>query len=148
MIKRWNAWIAAFDECVADDQWDRLKAFLTDDVVYAVTGIPMACEIRGRDAVIAGFARSIRNFDHKLGGREWYGVGIRFHAPNAITAQAMVVYRPAGMPVISFAAHGFWMFRGGQICMMTDVYDAEEIDAQVALALLEQSGGALDPSYV
>jgi SnoaL-like domain len=148
MLERWKDWIAAFDACVADDSWDRLAPFLTEDVIYAVTGAPVACEIRGRDAVIAGFAKSIRNFDHKLGTREWYGVGVRSYAPNAIAARAMVVYRTGQTPPISFSAQGFWLFRDDRICLMTDVYDAHEADAAAALELLAQSGGELDPSYV
>jgi hypothetical protein len=147
MIERWREWIAAFDASVADDNWDRLIPFLCDDVVYSVANTPFACELRGRDAVIAGFAKSIRNFDHKFDERHWYGVGIRSYPPNAVAGRGMVRYRLVGNPDFCFSAHGLWIFRGNQLSIMTDVYDLEEADVIAALEWVGQYGEGFDPSY-
>jgi hypothetical protein len=148
MIDRWRAWIAAFDQACTDDDWSRLEPFLTEDVIYAVTGAPFSCEIRGRDAVIAGFAKSIRNFDHKFDERRWFGVGLRQWAPNGISGRAMVYYRLGDKPLVSFSAQSLWLFRGDRLSLMTDVYDTEEADVVATLVQLAELGLDADPSYV
>jgi hypothetical protein len=148
MIERWNEWIAAFDAAAADDQWDRLAPFLTDDVIYAVTGAPFSCEIRGRDAVIAGFAKSIRGFDHKFDERRWFGVGLRVWEPNAVTGRATGWYRIGDHASFTFSAQSLWLFRGDQLSIMTDVYDTSEADVQATLAVLAELGDGFDPSYI
>jgi hypothetical protein len=148
MIERWREWTRAFDTCCDDDQWDRLTSFLTEDVVYAVTGAPFACEIRGREEVIAGFAKSIRNFDRRFDERRWYGVGIRSFAPNGITGRATGCYLLGDHPPITFSAQSLWLFRGDRLSLMTDVYDTEECDVQLTLHRLAELGLAdADPSY-
>ena len=129
IIDRWREWIGVFDRACEDDDWSRLAPFLTDDVVYAVIGAPFACELRGRDAVIAGFARSIRNFDRKFDERRWFGVGIRNRwEPNAVTGRAMGWYRIGDEAPITFSAKGLWLFRGDRLSVIVDVYDTTEHD--------------------
>jgi len=147
MIQRWREWIAAFDAATADDDWARLGPFLTEDVIYAVTGAPFACELRGREAVIAGFEKSIRGFDRKFDERRWLGVGVRVWPPNAITARATGWYRLDSHAPITFAAKSLWLFRGDRLSLMTDIYDTSEADVQATLAALEAAGDGFDPSY-
>jgi len=82
MIANWKDWIAAFDMACGTDDWAPLAAYLTEDVVYLVAGAPFACELRGRDAVIAGLQKSVRGFDHKLTNASGKGSGSRFGAPK------------------------------------------------------------------
>lgn len=147
MLDHWKSWIAAFDRACQTDDWTPLAAFLTEDVVYIVAGAPFACEVRGRDAVIAAFQKSIGNFDRKFDERHWRGVGVRVWAPNAITGRAQGRYRMAGKPELIFSAYGHWYYRGDKICLMTDIYDLSEQDVIEALEWLGMHGEGLDPSY-
>jgi hypothetical protein len=146
-LARWRTWIAAFDQACADDDWTRLAPFLTDDVIYAVTGAPFSCEIRGRDEVIAGFARSIRNFDRHFDERRWYGVGVRAWEPNAVTGRAMGCYVIGDAAPITFSARSLWLFREDLISVMVDVYDTSEADVVSTLEQLATLGLDVDPSY-
>lgn len=147
MIEKWKDWIAAFDSACASDDWAPLAAFLTEDVVYLVAGAPFACELRGREAVISGLRKSVRGFDRRFDQRLWEGVGIKAWGAEAVTARAKGTYHMAGKPALSFAAKGSWYFRGGQICLMTDIYDLGEVDVMDALQWLALHGEGLDPSY-
>lgn len=147
MIGIWKDWIAAFDAACATDDWAPLAKYLTDDVVYIVAGAPFACELRGRDNVIAGLRKSVRGFDRRFDLRVWEGVGVKSWGTEAITARAKGTYRLQGKPALSFAAKGSWYFRGNQICLMTDIYDLSEVDTLEALHWLSQHGEGLDPSY-
>jgi hypothetical protein len=148
MIETWKSWLNAFNQACADDNWEALTPFLREDVIYAVSGAPFSCEIRGRDAVINGFAKSIRNFDRRFDARHWYAVGVRVWEPSAITARAMGRYELAGAPEITFSARSQWFFRDGSLSLMTDVYDTAEADVVATLEMLSTFGEGFDPSYV
>ncbi|MBB4285069.1 nuclear transport factor 2 family protein [Roseospira goensis] len=147
MLDTWHRWIAAFNQACEADAWSALDPFLTDDVVYIVAGVPFACELRGRKAVIAGFQRSVRGFDQHFERRTWTGVGVRLWEPGTVTARALGRYTRAGAPDLTFAAHGTWVFRHDRIAMMLDLYDPAEADIQAAMAWLGEHGADLDPSY-
>ncbi len=143
----WSHWIAAFDQSVIDDQWDRLADYLSEDVVYRVTGAPFDCQLRGRDAVIAGFARSVRNFDRRFAQREWSPIGIRIDSSGYVRCHIHSAYHLADGQAIAFEATGHWGFRDGRIDLMLDFYDSGHYDVQQALAALQQMGDAFDPRY-
>ncbi len=150
MYDRWKVWIDAFEARVLDDDWRRLEPLLTEDAIYLVAGAPFACELRGRDAVLAGFAKSMRGFDRKFERRTWRAVAPRLAAPNGISARAHGEYFIKGERVIQFSAQGQWFYRGDRISLMIDTYDLNEPDVTAALAWLGRHGQdmGLDASYV
>ena len=147
MRERWREWIAAFDQTVETDDWSALKPFLDPDVTYAVSGVPFACSLSGRDAVLGGFAKSIANFDRRFDQRQWFGVGVREFAPDTITGRAMGLYRMEGKPLLHFSAKNLWRFRGDRIIQMNDCHDLAEADVQAALTWLGEHAPDLDASY-
>lgn len=147
MIEIWRQWTAAFDRTVDSDDWNSLRPFLADDVTYTVSGVPFGCHLVGANAVLAGYAKSIGNFDRHFDRRWWFGVGVREFAPNIVTARAMGVYLLGDKPLLHFSAASLWRFRDGKIAMMQDCYDLAEADVQTALAWLAEHAPTLDPSY-
>ncbi len=147
MLEQWHRWIEAFDETCKDNRWERLAPFVTEDVIYVVCGSPFAAELRGRDAVLSGFERSVRNFDQKFDRRSWTAVNVRVHEPNLITATVDGGYAAEGLPELRFGVFGQWMFRGGSISMMIDHYDLTCADMVRAMEWLGVHGAGLDPSY-
>lgn len=144
---RWRAWIAAFDDAVARDDFSALGAFLTEDVVYRVHGGPFDCVLRGRQNVVAGFARSVRGFDHRTQGRDWTAIGIRVYDSGYVSCHIHSAYRLDAANRLSFEATGHWGFRGEQIELMVDVYDQGQHDVQLALGTLAALGAHVDPRY-
>ncbi|NQX94087.1 MAG: nuclear transport factor 2 family protein [Erythrobacter sp.] len=147
MIERWREWIAAFDRAVETGDWDRLEPFLDPEVSYTVSGVPFACSLKGRDRVIAGFAKSIANFDKRFDAREWFGVGVRVFEPDTITGRAMAVYRQSGAPVLQVSAPTVWRFKGDRLVALHDMYDGTEANIQAALVWLSENAPDLDASY-
>lgn len=147
MIDRWREWIAAFNQATQSDRWDTLREFLDPEVTYTVSGAPFACSLSGVDAVLAGFAKSIANFDRKFDERGWFGIGVREFAPDTITGRAMGVYRLGDNPLLYFTARSLWRFKEHRIIQMNDMYDLAEADVQAALQWLSQVAPDLDASY-
>lgn len=147
MIETWQNWIAAFDLAFETDDWTEAQTYLTEDVVYVVAGVPFACDLRGRNAVIGGFRKSLENFDRKFDSRRWEAVDLKVWANHAITGLAKGRYELRGKPPITFAARSAWFFRGTQISLMTDIYDITEVNSMRTLEWLAQHGGDMDASY-
>lgn len=149
-IEAWKNWYAAFEQSALDDNWERLRPFLTDDAQYRVSGVPFACTIKGGGEIVAAFAKSFRGFDRKFDKRTHMVVGSHLHDPGHIEASVWGVYEKAGLPRLAFPATGHWHFDGDQIGLMVDIYDPTGLDSQAAFAWLEAYGpslGGVDPSY-
>ncbi len=147
MIDLWRNWISAFDAAVESDDWESLRPLLAADVTYTVSGAPFACHLVGVDAVLAGFQRSIANFDRSFDRRWWFGVGIREFAPDVVTGRAMGVYQLGDNPLLHFSAQSLWRFRDHKLAAMQDYYDLAEADVQAALAWLAKYAPDVDASY-
>lgn len=146
----WAKCYDAFEACAADDQWDRLRPFLTNDAQYRVAGVPFACTVKGADAIIAGFARSFAGFDRKFDRRTHMVVGTRLHEPNLLEMDIWGIYEKAGLPKLAFPALGQVHFDGERIGLMVDIYDATRLEAAAALQWMGMHGlavGGLDPRY-
>lgn len=146
--QRWTQWTAAFEQAVARDDWHALGNHLTDDVIYRVMGAPFDCELRGRDAVVAGLAKSVRGFDHRFARRTWTPIGIRIFDSGYVTCRIHAGYHLDEATALHFEATGHWGFRGDRIALMLDFYDLGQRDVQQALATLATLGEAFDPRYV
>jgi hypothetical protein len=147
MIELWRKWISAFDTAAESDDWESLRPLLADEVTYTVSGVPFACNLIGADVVLAGFQRSITNFDRHFDRRWWFGVGVREFAPDVITGRAMGVYQLGSKPPLHFSARSLWRFSEGRIVAMQDCYDLAEADVQAALAWIAEHAPDVDASY-
>lgn len=150
VMTRWRDWCEAFERSVVDDHWSRLVPFLTEDVQYRVTGMPFACVVKGREAVLAGFQKSFDGFDRKFDRRTHQVVGTRVFEPGHVRTRIWSGYEKAGLPKLAFPATGDWHFDGDRIGLMVDVYDAAEPELGAAFDWLAEHGeamGGLDPSY-
>ncbi len=148
ILEHHRAWIEAFDQCVIDDQWERLHPFLDPDVRYIVSGTPFACTLKGRDAVLSGLAKSIRNFDRYFDQRGWTPVWTRVYPPNAIHVLVHGEYRKKGLPPLRIPVLGQWYYHEGKIDCMVDIYDDALADMEQAYQWLAEHPGVIDPSYV
>jgi hypothetical protein len=147
LIESWQAWVDAFDNCCADAQWSRLEPLIAPDMRYTVAGVPFACDIVGREAVIAGFARSIAGFDRHFAERRWIGVGIREFPPTIVSGRATGWYRLDAASTLSFSARSVWRFEDGRLGAIVETYDLAEADNVAALGWLGANAPHLDPGY-
>jgi hypothetical protein len=149
-LKLWRRWYQAFEQSVSDGQWDRVLPLLTEDAQYRVVGVPFACVLKGRGAIVNGFRKSLANFDSKFDKRTHIVAGSSVTEPGHVQAHIWGIYEKSGLPKLAFPATGYWHFDGGQIGLMVDIYDTSLIESQEAFAWLAEHAeklGGLDPSY-
>ncbi|MFT6285536.1 MAG: hypothetical protein ACJA09_000271 [Alcanivorax sp.] len=64
-LQAFSDYALAFEKTYIDDNWERLRQYFSDDASYEVRGGPMACEIQGVDAILAGLKKSIDGLDRQ-----------------------------------------------------------------------------------
>jgi SnoaL-like domain len=142
-LPRFLAYAAAFEQTFADDDWRRLEPFFTDDAVYAVAGLPAACELRGREHILRGMRKSLDGFDRKMTRREIAPTAPPSEDGDRVTLIGLVRYQRGESPPIELRATIVATFDGDRISHMRDTFT---LDA-AAIAWLGHHAADLDGSY-
>ena len=137
------AYAAAFEQTFADDNWQRLEPFFTEDATYEVSGIPGGGVMHGRDAIFRGIKKSLDGFDRQMATRQIVPTAPPTEDGDRVTLQGFVRYVRDGAPVEMHATIVV-EFTGGKI---TSMHDTFALDA-TALAWFQQHAHGLDGSYV
>lgn len=145
-----SAWFDAFEQCVTDGDWTRLVPLLDEDCQYLVIGVPFACHVRGKDAVIEGFSRSIASFDRRFDERLHVAARTRICAADYVRYESFTRYRKAALPPLIVSVDEQLVLRNGRVSMIVDYYDPTLRQTIEATGWLAQYAGALalDPSYL
>ena len=144
-LQRFLAYAADFEKTYLDDDWTRLVDYFAPDAVYRVEGIPTGCEIRGRDAILAGIRRCLDGFDRRFDRRALVPSGAPTVDGSSVTIQGRLVYEKAGLPTLELeASETAELDAEGRIVVLRDHYPDGQDEA---LAWLERHGAGFDPSY-
>jgi ketosteroid isomerase-like protein len=145
LIPRFVAQRAAFEAAFDGGDWSAVGAFFHDDITYEVINMPFHCAITGRDAVIAGFQRSVERFD-KLCIRT-VGVGSKIREEGeTVLVHGGIRFERAGAPPTEARLWEIATYREGRIQRLMDIYDpgaCEQFEAWMAAW-----GEGLDARYV
>lgn len=137
LIQRFIEFAAAFEKTYADDDWTRLEAFLTEDVVYEVTGgPPLGGRWAGRDAVLRQLKESVDGLDRRFDARKTELLGAPFAEDDTVTFEWRGTYTLAGKPDLVFSGTERVEFEGDRIRFFTDRV-SEGDDAQIRAYLSE-----------
>ena len=119
ILDRYQAYAAAFEESLADDDWSRIEPFFTEQAVYE--GDPDA---RGRDAVLAKLKGGVDAFDRRMDSRT-----PDFQTPtvqgDTLTMSWKVTYTKAGLPDLAISGVETAVFEGDRISLLRDEFDPE-----------------------
>lgn len=145
-LGRYRRYFADFDRCLGDDDWSRLAAHFSADAVYEVIGLPYACVVRGRDAIVAALRRSVHGFDRRLDGRHLAIAGTPQPDGDRLVVGLRGRYEKAGAPPLEFGLREeVCVADDGRIARLADIY--EDAAAAGALTWLAAHGAGLDPRY-
>jgi hypothetical protein len=141
---------AAFEQTFEDDDWSRLEQYFAEDARYVVSGGPLACEVEGRDAILAGMRKSIDGFDRKFTHRDLQltsGPTVGSTDDGDVVRMTWNVhYQMEGAPDMNLPGGSMVLIREGVIQLLQDEYQDEEL-GDVG-AWLAEHGAGLDAAYV
>lgn len=135
----------AFEAAYESGDWQPLSALLAGDVRYEVMNMPFHCDVRGRDAVLAGFKKSVERFDkHCI---RTVGIASRLREEGArVLVHSGIRFERPGAPPTATRLWEVVTFKEGLVERIIDIYEpgaAEAFEAWMA-----EWGQGLDPSYV
>lgn len=142
-LERFLEYAAAFEQTYVDDDWTRLEPFFAEDAVYIVAGLPMSCEIHGRDRILAGIRRSLEGFDRRMDSREIIGTAPPTETGNRVTLSGKVRYRRGAAPPVELHATIVAELDGDRIRRMQDTFRLGPAET----AWLARHAADLDGSY-
>jgi hypothetical protein len=124
-IPRFAAYAAAFEKCVASDDWSLLEPFFTEDAVYDVPAAPpLGGRFEGRDRVLAYFQEVLDRFDRRFESRELALLDGPKETGDAVWIRGSATYRAAGVPPLVLELEETATFDGDRIRLLEDRYEA------------------------
>lgn len=135
----------AFDVAYENGDWRQLGEFFADDITYEVMNMPFHCIVKGRDAVLAGFARSVERFDKLCKRTVGIDSAISVEGSNVLIS-AGICFEREGAPALSARLWEIATYVDGKVARLIDIYDLP--DNQRFAQWMDQWGHGLDARYV
>ena len=117
---RFLEYAAAFEETFADDNWERLEQFFTEDAVYLPGD---GTEAVGRDNVLAALRRSVDSLDRRFDSRSMGDIPPPSESGNVVTLIWSLILSKEGQPDLTLSGREYATFSGDAIQRLEDVFD-------------------------
>jgi len=114
------AYVVAFEQTFADDDWSRLEPFFTAGAVYH-TGDGK--EVSGREQVFAFLKGSLDTFDRLFDSRRVELTAAPVATADQVTIQWLARYTKAGIPEVTITGSEVATFDGNAISRLEDTLD-------------------------
>lgn len=134
-----------FEAALETGNWDAVGDTLTEDARYSVRGVPFACEIKGKTAILDAFRKSTASFDATMDFRLLEILSMVRLGPDRIRADLISGYGREGIGSATAPVTIEIEAREDGIVELTDSYDPEL--TAPALTWLAMNLGDADPSY-
>jgi hypothetical protein len=144
LLTLFTAQRGAFETAYLGGDWAPLGAFYADNVTYEVMNMPFHCVLRGRDAVLAGFARSVERFDRHCTRTVGIDASAREEGANVLIS-AGIRFEREGAPALTSRLWEIATYVDGKVERLIDIYDVGD-NARFA-AWMADWGAGLDPTY-
>lgn len=88
LLRRFQAYAAAFEETYLDDDWSRLEPYFSPNASYEVRGVPaFPINAQGRDRVFAALKDALDSFDRRCDSRK-----LDLLAPPKVDNDTVTIY--------------------------------------------------------
>lgn len=144
-IKRFLDYFERFETALNTGIWEPVGDALEDDAVYTVEGVPFACEIKGRDAILQGFEKSTAAFDKSMDVRLLEIQSMTRLGPGKLRVDLLSGYGRDSVGTMSAPVTIEVELGEGGISRLRDLYDPEL--TAPALTWLAMNMPDADPSY-
>ncbi|MEL7046847.1 MAG: hypothetical protein AAGL66_17810 [Pseudomonadota bacterium] len=136
----------AFESALSSGAWDRVGDLLAEDAHYSVQGVPFACEIEGRAAILEAFQRSTSGFDATMDFRMLEILSIVRLSAGHIRVELISGYGRHDVGAVTAPVTIEVEVSEKQIRSLGDRYDPEL--TAPALTWLSTHAGDANPSYL
>ena len=144
LVQRFGAYAMAFEKAVAEDDWDGVEPYFSEDAVYETFGpAAFAGRHRPRTAVLAALRASLDGFDRRFDSRELQVLEGPTQRGDEVWVRWRSTYRVAGAPPLVMDGEETARYRGEAICRLEDRFEAAS--AERTTRFLREHGDKLRP---
>lgn len=123
----------AFEETYVDDDWSRLAPYFSQDATYEVRGGPLACTLKGPDAIFVGLKKSIDGLDRRCDERKVEVTGAPETRTTAEGEEVSIswnaAYRYKDLPTTGFPGRSVATVSNDVIISLRDEYTDEAMES-------------------
>ena len=134
-----------FEIAYKTDQWDNVARHFNADSTYEVRNTTFECTLNGRDAIVAGFRRSLDGFDRHL-KRTMRVVDGPHENGNELSFTWLGSYFESGIPPLELSARQTLEFQDSRIIKLVDEYLSGY--GEIAKNWIASHKPELNPSYL
>lgn len=119
-----HKYAAVFEVAYANDHWEMVEDYFTDDISYEVfKGPPLGGLHEGREAVMKFLKGSVNDFDRRFAERIPRMVEGPIEKDGGIWLRWEIIYKTPGLPELPVTGVEILKFAGEKICRIEDHYD-------------------------
>lgn len=111
IIDKFESFAAAFEACVADDNWSRLEKHLARDATYLNVGAPDP-KCVGREAITAFLQADVSKTDRRFDSRTLAALAPPSAVGNRLSRRWRCTYTLAGVPDLVVEGEARYLFEG------------------------------------
>ncbi len=137
-LERFAEYAEAFEETFADDNWERLEQYFTEDAVYAPGD---GTEAVGRDNVLKALRDSVNNLDRNFDSRAFGDTPPPTEDGEVVTLIWQLTFGKEGLPDLTISGRELLTYSDGEITRMEDIFD--EGTPETLGAWMSEHGGSL-----
>lgn len=120
-LERFFTYARVFELAYWGDAWSGLGPYLADDAQHLVHGAaPLGADDRGRDAVIAGLAESVRSIDRRFDVRIPEVIEGPLSRDGGVWMRFALTLRRAGLPDLRILGRHLVRYRGERIALIEE----------------------------
>ena len=134
-----------FEIAYKTDMWNEVAGHFTSDAVYEVRNTDFSCRIEGRNAIVAGFKKSLDGFDRHL-KRTMHVVDGPSEDGDKLSFVWFGRYSHAGVPPLELSARQTLLFNDDKIKLLVDEFLPTY--GENARTWIESHRPDLNPAYV
>ena len=129
LVGRFKSYMRDFELTSVDDNWERIRAHLTDDFVHERDVKPlMRFRDEGADVAIAKWQEDVEHLDKQFDRRVFVPLGPPEEAGNVVRLRWVFLGVLEGSPTFVDEGVEVAEFRGGLICYLRGEYSPFAID--------------------
>lgn len=136
----------AFEEAISENEWTALESYFHTDARYSVEGVPFACEVSGRDAILTALQRSTGAFDATMDFRMLEIISMLRVSENTIRVDLVSGYGRDAIGSMTAPVSMEVTVKDNRIQRLRDIYD--QTLTRPGLAWLAVNAPDADPTYL
>ncbi|MET0082320.1 MAG: nuclear transport factor 2 family protein [Sedimenticola sp.] len=130
LVDQFNSFAAAFEECIASDNWENLGKYFAENATYWNVGGPDPV-IKGRSTIVEYLKNDVSNNDRRFDSRRLQAISEPSVIGNCLSRRWRCTYTLTGTPNLVVEGEARYEFNGELISSLEEEITQESMKGYV-----------------